>query len=158
MTAPSWYPPPGQPGPNGPPSWSPDAGNDDERPLGELLSDMGKSLQILLSKEVELAKAELSEQASRAGKAGAMLGVAGVVGFLAVLLVSFAAAWGLAEAIPPGVAFLAIGLLYAVVAGLLLVAGKSRLQRVEPVPHQTVQTLRQDVEAAKTSFSRGAQT
>lgn len=155
MTAPSWYT---QPGPPGSSSWEPDTGADDERPLGELLADMGKSLQVLLSKEVELAKAELSEQASRAGKASAMLVVGAVAGFLAVLLVSFAAAWGLAEAIPPGLAFLAIGLLYTVIAALLLLAGKSRLQRVQPVPRQTVQTLRDDVEVAKTSFSRGAQT
>jgi uncharacterized membrane protein YqjE len=155
MTAPSWSTPPDR---GGSASWGNDQGHDDERPLGELLSDMGKSLQVLLSKEVELAKAELSEQASRAGKASAMLGVGAVTGFLAVLLVSFAAAWGLAEAIAPGLAFLTIGLLYAVTAVLLIVTGKSRMQRVQPVPRQTVQTLREDVEVAKTSFSRGAQT
>lgn len=130
---------------------------DDERPLGDLLSDMGRSLQVLLSKEVELAKAELSEQAARAGKAGALLGVAGVVALLASILLSFAAAWGLAEVMAPGLAFLIIGGLYLAVAGALFAAGRSRFRRVEPVPHQTVQTLRQDVEAAKTSFTRGAQ-
>ena len=129
-----------------------------QRPLGELLSDMGKSMQVLVSKEIELAKAELKEQATRAGKASVMLGAAAVIGFLAVLLVSFAAAWGLAEAIPPGLAFLAIGLLYSVIGALLFVSGKTRLARVEPVPRQAVQTLREDVEAAKTSLSRGAHT
>lgn len=142
-----------------PAPWSapPDDRVDDERPLGDLLSDMGRSLQVLFSKEVELAKAELSEQAARAGKAGALLGVAGVVALLASILLSFAAAWGLAEVMATGLAFLIVGGLYLAVAGALFAAGRSRFRRVEPVPRQTVQTLRQDVEAAKTSFTRGAQ-
>ena len=132
-------------------------GYDEERPLGELFSDMTRSVQILVRGEVELAKAEISEQVSKATKAGAMLAGTAVVGFVALLLLAFAAAWGLAEIIPTGVAFLAVGLLFAVVAVVLLSVGKKKLQSVRPVPEQTVQTLREDVEVAKTSFARGAQ-
>jgi formate/nitrite transporter FocA (FNT family) len=143
MATQSWYTPTNSPGP------------DDERPLGELFSDMTRSLQTLVRKEVELAKVEVKEQASRASKAAAMLAGTAVAGFFALLLLSFAAAWGLAEGIPTGLAFLAIGLLYGVVALLLLVVGKKRLATVKPVPEQTMQTLKEDVEVAKTSLSRG---
>ena len=128
----------------------------EDRPLGELLSDMSGKVQDLLRKEVELAKLETKEQVSRAGKAGAMFGAAGATGFVALLLLSFAAAWGLAETIPVGLAFLAVGLLYAVVAGILATQGKRKLRDFSPVPEQTLKTLRDDVEVAKESLSRGA--
>ena len=157
MSNQSWYP--GQSGGSSQSGWgsppSTDDG-DDEPPLGDLVSDLTKSVQTLLKKEVELAKVEIKEQASRAGKGGALMAAAGVIGFVALLLVSWAAAWGLAEGIPTWLAFLAIGLLYGAIAGLLALSGKKKLQTVNPVPRQTVETLKEDVETAKDSLSRGA--
>ena len=136
--------------------YTPDAGPaEDERPLGELFSDMSRSLQTLVRKEVELAKVELKDQASKAGKASASLVAGAAVAYLALVLLAFAAAWGLAEAIPTGVAFLAVGLLFGVIGALLLVVGKNRLATVRPVPRQTVATLREDVDVAKASVARG---
>ena len=147
-----------QSGSSSPSQWdsSPSPTGGEERPLGELMSDLTKSMQTLVKKEVELAKVEIKEQATRAGKGGAMLAAAGVAGFVALLLVSWAAAWGLAEGIPTWLAFLAIGLLYGAIAGLLALTGKKTLQSVNPVPRETVQTLKQDVDTAKSSLSRGA--
>lgn len=128
----------------------------EEQPLGELFSELSGNLQQLMRKEVELAKVEATEQAKRAGKAGAMFGAAAVAGFLGVLLVLFAAAWGLAEAIPTGLAFLAVGLLVLVTAALLAVSGKKKASEIRP-PQQTVQTLKEDVQVAQTSLKRGLQ-
>ena len=96
MTTQSWYSaPPESPEP------------EDERPLGELFAALTRSLQTLIQKELELAKVEIREQTSRATKAGAMLGAGAVGGFVALLLLAFAAAWGLAEVVATGLAFLA---------------------------------------------------
>lgn len=127
----------------------------DERPLGELFSVLSDELQQLVRKELELAKTELKDQTTRATKAGAMFGGMAVIGFLGSMLVSFALAWGLAEAIPAGLAFLAVGVLYLAVAGLLFVRGRKNLAEFRPVPEQTVQTLKEDVQVAKDSISRG---
>jgi len=123
--------------------------------LSELLSEVTGELGELFRKEVELAKVETSEQVSKAVKAGAMLGAAGVVAFLAVLLLSFAAAWGLAEVLPTGVAFLIVGVVFLVVAALLGSAGKKKIATISPVPDQTVATLRADVQVARDSIARG---
>ncbi|MDP9389570.1 MAG: phage holin family protein [Actinomycetota bacterium] len=131
-------------------------GQAEERPLGELFSDMTSQFQDLLRKEVELAKIETKEQVARAGKGGAMLAAGGVTALFALMLLAFAAAWGLAEAIPTGLAFLAVGLLFGVIAGLMVTQGRKRLAGVKPVPEQTLQTLRQDVEVAKESLQQGA--
>jgi uncharacterized membrane protein YqjE len=128
----------------------------EDRSLSELLSDVTGELATLFRKEVELAKVETSEQVSRAAKAGAMLGAAGVVAFLAGILLAFAAAWGLAEVIPTGLAFLIVGVVFLIVAAILGSAGKKKMASVSPVPDQTVDTLRADVQVARDSFARGA--
>ena len=127
----------------------------EDRSLSELLSDVTTEIATLFRKEVELAKAETGEQVSRAAKAGGMLGAAAVIGFLDLILFSFAAAWALSEVVPEGVAFLIVGIVFAIVAGILATAGKKRLANVNPVPNQTVQTLKADVQVAKDSFARG---
>ena len=68
---------------------------------------------------------------------------------LGLLMLSFAAAWGLAEVMAVGFAFLIVGGLYVAVAGTLFVSGRQRLAAVHPVPQQTVETLKEDVAWAK---------
>jgi uncharacterized membrane protein YqjE len=128
----------------------------EDRSLSELLSEITTEIATLFRNEVELAKAETSEQVSRAAKAGAMLGAAAVIGFLTLILLAFAAAWGLAEVVPTGVAFLIVGVVFAIVAAVLASAGKKKIANVNPMPNQTVQTLKADVQVAKDSFARGA--
>ena len=128
----------------------------EERSLSELLSNVTGEIATLFRKEVELARVETSEQVSRAAKAGAMLGAAAVLGFLTLILLAFAAAWGLTEVVPEGVAFLIVALLFGIVAAVLASVGKKRIASVSPMPDQTVQTVKADVQVAKDSFARGA--
>jgi F0F1-type ATP synthase assembly protein I len=106
-----------------------------------------------MRKEVELAKVETKEEVSRAGKAGGMLGGGAFAGYFALLFLSFALAWLLDEWMHTALAFLIVGLLYAVVAAVLVVRGRARLQSVNPVPQQTVETLKEDVQWAKAQRS-----
>jgi F0F1-type ATP synthase assembly protein I len=124
-----------------------------DRSLGELFSEMTGDLSTLMRKEVELAKVEVKEEASRAGKAGGMLGGGAFAGYFALLFLSFALAWLLDEWMHTALAFLIVGLLYAVVAAVLVVRGRARLQSVNPVPQQTVETLKEDVQWAKAQRS-----
>ena len=128
----------------------------DERSLSDLLSDVTSEIATLFRKEVELARVETSEQVSRAAKAGGMLGAAAVIGFLDLILFCFAAAWGLAAVMPTGLAFAIVAVVFAIVAGVLFTTGKKRMAAVNPVPDQTIQTVKADVQVAKDSFARGA--
>jgi hypothetical protein len=121
----------------------------DERSLPKLLSEMTSEIGLLVRKEVELAKAETKQEISRVGKAGAMFGGLGLAGFMALLFLSFAAAWALDSLMWRGLAFLIVGAVYGVVAGVLYLQGRKQLQEVNPVPEQTVETLKEDVEWAK---------
>jgi len=116
--------------------------------LGQLLSATTQDLQELFRLEIELAKTELQDNARTAAKAGTYLGAGGLLAYLALALVCFAAAWGLAEVMPPGVAFLIVGVVVAIVATVFLVLGRSRLEAFQPVPEQTVETIKEDVQWA----------
>lgn len=122
----------------------------EDRTLGMLLKDLTHEVQQLLRAEVELAKVETREEISRATDAAKQGAIAGVTAFFAVLLLSFAAAWGLAEVMPIGVAFLIIGALYAVAALVTGLAARTRARRIDLVPHATVQTLEEDAKWLRT--------
>jgi hypothetical protein len=128
------------------------AANPSEASLGELFSEMTSDIGLLVRKEIELAKTETKEELTRAGRGAAMFGAAGVAGLLALLLVSFAAAWALAVVIPTGWAFLVIGAIYAAVAAVVALRGREQMKRVG-APEQTIQTLKEDVQWARARTS-----
>jgi hypothetical protein len=117
---------------------------------------MSNQVKLLISKEMALAKLEVKEEVSKASKAGVLLAATGVAGLFGLLLVSFAAAWGLAAVIPTGFAFLIVGIVYLVAAGVLLGKGRKQLAELSPAPEQTLATLKEDVQVAKAALSRGA--
>jgi hypothetical protein len=121
--------------------------------LGELFSRLTADLSKLVRDEVELAKVEINQTVQEVRTAGLSIGAAGLFGLMAFLLLSFAAAWGLAEVVPEGVAFLIVGGAYGLVALALLALGRQRLKAVKPVPEQTVETLKEDVAWAKQQMS-----
>jgi hypothetical protein len=121
--------------------------------LGDLFSRLTADLSKLVRDEVELAKVEINQTVTAARTAGISIGVAGVLGLMAFVLLSFAAAWGLSEVVPEGVAFLIMGGAYGLVALALLALGRQRMKSVKPVPEQTVQTVKEDVAWAKQQMS-----
>lgn len=120
-----------------------------QRPLSELLTSMTTELTTLFRQEVELAKVEVRQEASKAGQAVGMLAGAAIAALIGILLIAMAAAFGLSELIPTGWAFLIVGLLIAAVAGALAAAGRKRLQTINPMPDQTIETLKQDAQTIK---------
>ena len=126
---------------------------EEDASLGDLFSRLTADLSKLVRSEVELAKVEIKETVDAARTAGISIGVAGLLGLMAFVMLSFAAAWGLSEVVPEGVAFLIVGGAYGVVALALLAIGRQRLKAVKPVPEQTVETVTEDVAWAKQQMS-----
>jgi uncharacterized membrane protein YqjE len=116
--------------------------------LGDLFSEMTSELSQLFRQELELAKVEMKEEARRAGRGVGMLSGTAVAALLALLLLSFAAAWGLAEVMPTAVGFVIVGVIYAAVAAVLFARGRRELEQVR-APEQTIETLKEDVSWAR---------
>ncbi len=126
---------------------------DDDRSVGQLLGDVTRELQALVRKELELARAETKEELQRAGAAGKRFGAAGLAGYLAVVMLAFAAAWALTALMPTGWAFLAVGVVLGLVAAVAALQGRRKVQEIHPVPLETVETLKEDVQWLKSRKS-----
>jgi uncharacterized membrane protein YqjE len=116
-----------------------------EKSLGDLVSELTDDFSNLVSTHIELAKVEIKEEVAKAGKGAGLLSGAAIAALMAVLLLSFAAAWGLSEIVPEGVAFLIVGLVWAGAAAVLGLSGRQRLQEAKG-PEQTVQEVKEDAQ------------
>ena len=123
------------------------------RSVGELLSEVTGDLSKLMRQEVALAKVELKEEATKAGKASGLLGGAGAVGYLVLVFLALALMFALDAVMPTGWAALITAAVLGIVAAILFVAGRKKLQQVNPKPEQTVETLKEDVQWAKNRSS-----
>lgn len=116
-----------------------------DQSLGELFGQLGEDLSGLISTQMELARAELTQEAKQAGKAAGMLGAGSVFAYLALTLLCFAAAWGLSEIVPEGVAFLIVAVVVGIVAAALVVAGRKQVEAAKEVAPETIDTIKEDV-------------
>jgi hypothetical protein len=117
--------------------------------IGQLIGDISDDLSRLFRQEVELAKAEIQAEAKKAGMAAGMLGGAGFAAYLAVVLLSLAVVFGLANVMDPAWAALLVAAAWAVVGAVLYTNGRRKLRTVSPVPQMTVQTLKEDAQWLK---------
>jgi hypothetical protein len=124
----------------------------DPRALPELLSELGGELSTLVRQEMQLARVELRREMATTAKGSAALVVAAVGGLLTIVFGTSAAAWGLAQVMATGWAFLIVTLFWLLVTSVAGVVGLRKLKQVGP-PAQTVQSLKEDVAWAKTRKS-----
>jgi len=121
-----------------------------ERPVAELLKQLANETTTLVRQELDLAKAEMREKAGRAGAGAGMWGAAGVIALIALGSLTAFLILALDGVMPNWLAALIVGLAYAAIAGVLYLRGKQRVEEAgSPVPEQTVETLKEDVQWAK---------
>jgi MFS family permease len=119
--------------------------------VAELVKQLSDQTSRLARQEVELAKAELTAKGKRAGIGAGMFGGAGIFGFYAVGALVAAAILGLATAVSAWLAALIVTAVLAAIAGVLALQGKTKVQQATPpVPEQATESVKEDVQWAKT--------
>jgi Putative Actinobacterial Holin-X, holin superfamily III len=126
---------------------------DPQPSVGEAFSDVAADLSTLMRQEVQLAKAELRQSATRAGKGAGMLAGAGVAGHMVLLFASVAAWWGIGDSTGHGWSALIVGTVWLIIATVLGLAGRREISAVSGTP-QTVQTVKQIPDAVKGNEGR----
>jgi uncharacterized membrane protein YqjE len=122
-----------------------------ERGLGELVKDLAGQTSTLVRQEIQLAQAEMTTKGKLAGRGTGMLAGAAVAGLLALMALSAVLIAALDTAMPLWLAALVVTLLWVVIAGVLAARGRTELRRATPpVPEQTVETVKEDIQWAKT--------
>jgi MFS family permease len=133
-------------------------GSAPEASIAELVKQLSEQTSRLARQEVELAKAELAAKGKRAGIGAGMFGGAGIFGFYAAGALVAAAILGLATAVAAWLAALIVTAVLAAVAGILALQGKTKVQQATPpVPEQATESVKEDVEWAKTRAQAGRQ-
>jgi MFS family permease len=122
-----------------------------EATVSELVKQLSEQTSRLARQEVELAKAELAVKGKRAGIGAGMFGGAGIFGLYALGALTAAAILGLATAVTAWASALIVAVVLGAIAGVLALQGKNKVQQATPpVPEQATESVKEDVEWAKT--------
>jgi Putative Actinobacterial Holin-X, holin superfamily III len=125
-----------------------------ERPLGEVAKELTSDLSLLVRQEIELAKAEMAQKGRTAAPGLGMFGGGGIVGLCAAGALTAFLVLVFSLFLPDWAAALIVGAVLAAVAYVLIRQGKERVADAgKPVPEQTIETVKEDVEWAKTRAS-----
>lgn len=127
----------------------------DERSLGDLFSELASETSTLVREEVALAQVELTNKATKAGKNIGYLVVGGAVLYAALLIILAAVIFTIAWlfVIPVWIPALIVGLIVAGVGYWMVSSAIDELKKMNYVPEQTVETLKEDAEWLKNQVS-----
>lgn len=121
-----------------------------DRSIAELVKQLSDQSATLVRQEVELAKAELAVKGKQAGLGAGMFGAAGVFGLYGAGALTACLIIALATTMAAWLAALIVAAIYGAVAGILALTGKTKVQQgVPPVPEQTVESVKEDMEWTK---------
>jgi hypothetical protein len=122
---------------------------------GELIGQLTEQLSRLVRDEARLAQAETTQKARRFGIGAGLFGGAGLTAFFGLAVLIGAAVLGLAELVPGWLAALIVAVvLFALAAGLALLAKKDVRRASPPLPTQAMAGVRADVTTVKQALSR----
>src|SRR5215208_6256790 len=130
-------------------------GSDDlsDRSLGELLKQLSEQTTRLVHQELELAKVELTQKGKQARAGAGLFGGAGALGLAALGALTACFILALNAIMPAWLAALLVAVVYGAIAAFLALRGRDKAKQATPlVPEQTIETVKEDVEWAKTQM------
>ncbi|GAB2902384.1 phage holin family protein [Streptomyces mayteni] len=122
---------------------------DHEASMGELVADLAADTQTLFQQELELAKAEMRQEAGRAGRAGGMFGGAGFALVMMAVFGSLGGMFALTAVLANTWSALIIAGAWLVIGVALFLLGRLGLRNRSMTPRRTIQTLKEDAEWAR---------
>ena len=117
--------------------------------IGDLLKQLSQETTTLVRQELELAKAEVTEKGKQAGVGAGMVGGAGAAGLMALIALTLTAVFALDTFMKGWLAALIVTVVWGAVAGALALLGRNRIKEATPPAPQTIETVKEDVQWAK---------
>jgi Putative Actinobacterial Holin-X, holin superfamily III len=133
---------------------------DEQRSLGQILKELSSETSTLLRQEVDLAKTEMSEKASRVGSNLGSVAVGGAVAFLGALALLTAIVAGMVSLfdqfmdleVAVWLAPLLVGIVLAAVGYGLIKKALETLKRESLTPRRTTESLQENKEWLKSKI------
>ena len=126
----------------------------EQRPLGELFSELAQETGTLVRKEVELAKVEMTSKAKMAGRDAALVAGGGSIAMMGVMALLAALILGLGTILPLWASALLVGAMVTATGGVLVVLGIRAFKSLDGAPRQTMETLEEDKRWLREQVSR----
>jgi uncharacterized membrane protein YqjE len=121
-----------------------------DEPVGDLLKQVSAEASTLMRQELKLATAEMTGKAKQAGVGAGMVGGAGYTLHLASFGLMLCLIFALATAMAAWLAALVVTVVFVVIAGVLALTGKKRIQQAgPPVPEEAIESVKQTIETVK---------
>lgn len=117
--------------------------------IGQLVSQLSAQTSRLVRDEMRLAQQEFRESAKHAGIGAGLLSAAGLLAFLGLATVVAAAVAALSLVLPVWAAALIVGAVLFAAAGIAGLISKKQVEQTTPVPHRTVDNVKQDIDEVK---------
>ena len=116
--------------------------------IGGLIRGILTDLKTLMREEIALARVEFREQAGKARAAALSFGMAAVSLVFGVAFILSAIAMAIAELAgwPLWAGFLIVAVVLTVIGFIALSAGRRKLRTFQPIPEQTVTSLKENSE------------
>jgi hypothetical protein len=125
----------------------------EERSLGDLFSELAGETGTLVRQEVALAQTEMMHKATKAGKNVGFLVIGGAVGYAAALAMTAGIIILIAQFIPVWASALFVGVAIGVIAYFMISSALEKLRKSDPVPRNTIETLKEDAQWLKKEVS-----
>jgi uncharacterized membrane protein YqjE len=127
-----------------------------QQPTGELFKQLSTEISTLVRQELKLAQAEMTQKGKRAGTGAGMFGGAGILALLALMTLTACLVAALATRIDVWLAALIVTVVYGTLAAALALLAKNKVaEATPPVPEQTLESVKEDVQWAKTRMPSG---
>ena len=129
-----------------PASQEPGGAADDS--IGSILRGILMDLRTLIRDEVALARVEIGRQAGRARGAALSFGIAATSLAFGATFLLIALATAIADAFdwPVWAGFILVAILLSLIGLITMASGRKQLQRLNPIPTETVATLKENSE------------
>jgi uncharacterized membrane protein YqjE len=125
----------------------------EQETMGTLLQEFGDSSRSLVRQEIRLARAELEESLEQAKHGLTWLGFAAIPGVMALVVLPLIAVFALDYVMPPWLSAMLVAGFMLTLAGTLAIVGVTKLKHSEPVPHRTIETIKEDARWVKHRMS-----
>lgn len=121
----------------------------EERSVKETVQDVSSDFAALVREEIALAKAELQQGFRQVVRGAVLLLIAGFIVNAGLLALVASAVLGLSGAMEAWLASMIVGLVLAVVGGVLLARGMTDVKQADLKPDRTMESLKEDARIVK---------
>ena len=119
------------------------ANNTDTSELGQAIQDVTEKASLLIREEIELAKTEMTEKASKLGKGAGIGGAAGIFAVFGLIYLLHSIAWAIASLLDddnPWLGYLIVAVLLFIVGAIAgLLAARQFKRGSPPTPQMAIE-------------------